>query len=263
MKNLRAIYRLCYFLFCAFIVFIYTGGLFLFVRNKIRRYKKTSRILQLLSYKLIKTLGFKVTLEGEEYLKKDNNYLIVTNHTSYTDISLLQAFLKDNRFISHYEIKEKNPYLNLISIASGAYFIERRSLQNIRKELRGAIDILQKGLHLVFFPEGTSTDGSKIFPFHAPFFFTAISAKKSVLPVYIQYKKIGEEKISIQNRDKIHWYGEMGFIDHFLSFLKIKSVEVNIRFLPPVSSEGKTARRLAEETRRKLQENFVPFSDLN
>ena len=179
MKNLRVIYRLCYFFVCAFILFCYKGGLFLFVRDKIQRSKKTSRILQVLSYKLITALGFKVTLEGEEILQKNINYLIVANHANYVDIPLLQAFLKDNRFISHYEVKERTPLLNLISIASGAYFIERRNLKNIRKELRGAVDILQKGLHLVFFPEGTSTDGSKLFPFHAPFFFTTISAKKT------------------------------------------------------------------------------------
>ena len=274
---------MCCFLSCVGILLCFSGLAKLFIRNKITRQKKVSRLVCFLSGQLMRALGFKVRAVGEGFTflrVRDNgqgpkpekreeldepkeqkelkelskqNFLIIANHVSYTDVTLLHSFICDNRFITHYEWREQSPFLDLIARSAGVYFIERRNLQNIRKELRATGDILKRGLSLVFFPEGTSSDGSTILPFHPLFFAGAVSANKSVLPVYIEYTKVNGEKFSEKNRDLVCWHDpQISFARHLFKLGQVKSVEVCLKFLPPISSEGKTARALAEESRAVL-----------
>lgn len=209
----------------------------------------------------MKAIGFTVKAEGLNNLQENQNYLIVANHVSYTDITLIHSFIKNNCFITHYEWQENSPFLNLIAKKAKVYFIERRDLKNIRKELRETADILKRGLHLVFFPEGTSTDGSRILPFHPLFFTTATRTERSVLPVCINYKKINNVPITEKDRDLVYWYDhKISFTAHLLRFLQLKSIEVNIKFLSPLSSENKNSRNLAVESRECIQKHFIPLN---
>ena len=261
MKKIRLIYRLLFFLSCVLILVFFSTTVSFLVKDKTLRRKKISSLIRFLSKKLMKTLSFKIKAEGLNNFQKDQNYLIVANHVGYSDITLLHSFIKNNCFITHYEWQEDSPFLNLIAKKAKVYFIERRNLKNIRTELKETADILKKGLHLVFFPEGTSTNGSRILPFHPLFFTTATRTKTPVLPVCINYKKINNEPVSIKNRDLVYWYDrKMSFMGHLLKFLQLKSIEVNINFLPPINSESKNSRSLAVESRESIQKHFIPLN---
>ena len=258
MKKVRVIYRLIFFLFIIVVLFCFNTLIFLFIKNKVTRQRKISKLIQFVSRKLMKVLGVNIIAEGLEYFQKNQNYLIVANHVSYIDITIIHSFIHDNKFITHYEWQENSPFLNIIAKKSGVYFVERRNLKNLRKELRETTEILKNDLHLVFFPEGTSTDGSKILPFHPPFFASAIYAKKSILPICINYTKVENEQLNSKNRNFIFWYDQQtSFIEHFLQFLQLKSIEVKIKFLPPITSEGKNSRTLAIESRDQIEECFI------
>ena len=253
MKKIRLIYRLFFFLLCVFTLATSSTLMALLIRNKVKRQKIVSSLIKFLSKNLMRVMGVKIEAKGLEHLKKKENYLIVSNHVSYTDITLIHLFIKNNRFITHYEWQENNPFLNLIITKAGVYFIERRNLKNIRKELRDATNILKQGLHLVFFPEGTSTDGSKILPFHPPFFATAIQAQKAVLPICINYKKVNNTPLTAKNYNLICWYDpQVSFLTHLLKVLQFKSIEAEILFLPPINTEGKNSRNLAIESREQI-----------
>ena len=205
-------------------------------------------------------MGFTIKAEGREYLKKNKNYLIVANHIGYIDIPLLQFFIHNNFFISHHEVREDSLFLNFIASQAGAYFIERRNLQKLRKELRETTELLKKGFHVIMFPEGTSTNGNKILPFHPPFFSIAIHSKTPVLPVYINYEKIENQDFNIKNRDLICWYDDkISFKNHFLKLLQLKSITVKVKFLPPLPIENKTSRLLATESREQIEKYFTGF----
>ena len=259
MKKIRLIYRLFFFISCVLILTFFSTLASIFIKDKTKRQKKISSLIHFLSKKLMKAFGFKIKAEGIHHLQKKQNYLIVANHVSYTDITLIHSFIYNNIFITHYEWQENSPFLNLIARKAKVYFIERRNLKNIRKELRETADILKRGLHLVFFPEGTSTNGSQILPFHPLFFSTAIQSKKFILPICINYIKINNEPLTIKNKNLIYWYDhKVSFTKHLLQFLQLKSIEVNIKFLSPLDSEGKDSRTLAIESREQIQKHFLP-----
>ena len=238
-------------------------------KNNPKKYKHLSSVNSFFLNILVHILGIKLSitdLNGNniqpgqklKHFQKNKNYLIVSNHLSYVDIVLLQSILKNNCFISHYEVKEQSPLLYLISQLSGSYFIERRNLKNLRKELRDIAKLLKERVNLTFFPEGTSTDGSSVLPFHAPFFSTAGLADKDILPICINYTHINHESFSIKNRDRICWYREnsASFKQHLFSFFELKSVKVNITFCEPIESKGKNSRTLAKESHKTIEALF-------
>ena len=257
MKNIRLTYRLVFFLCCVVILLLFRGIGWLFIRSKTKRQKRVSALVRFLSIQIRRVIGCSIKVKGLEYLKNKQNYLIVANHVSYLDIILLYNFIGRNKFISHFEIKEGNPFLNIIIKAGGVYFVERRNFNRLRSELRETSAILKQGLNLIFFPEGTSTDGLKIAPFHSVFFSTAIQAQKPILPVCINYKKIEELTWSTKNKDLICWYGDnVSFTQHLFRLLRLKSIEVELVFLSPIDSEGKNSRWLSTESQKQIQKHY-------
>ena len=85
----------------------------------------------------MKALGFKIKMEGLEHFQKNQNYLIVANHVSYVDVTLICSFVRNNCFITHYEWKESNPFLNLISEKSRCVFCGKKKFKKYQKRIKG------------------------------------------------------------------------------------------------------------------------------
>ena len=260
MEKIRIFYKFLAFILCVLILLFFGFMVKLFYIFSIRKHQKGSLIAFWLTKSLVKILGFKITIKNKEFLQPHQSYMISSNHLSYLDIPILQSIIKNNCFISHYELKKNTPILYLMSQAAGSYFIERRNLKNIRKELRDIVKILKSNINIVFFPEGTSTKGEKLLPFHPPFFSASVLAKKNILPLCINYKKINNEPFCLKNRDVICWYREQthSFKEHLFSVLALKSLEIEIAFLKPITVEGKKARELAEESYKIIDSHFHP-----
>ena len=191
-------------------------------------------------------------------MQPGKNYLIACNHMGYMDIAVIQSVFKNNFFITHNEITEKYKWLSFLPKMAGTYFIERRNTKTLRREIRDTVDILKTGSHLVLFPEGTSADGSRVLPFHAPFFLTAVRAQKEVLPICINYTSINNEPINVKNKHFLCWTTKnISFLNHFCNMLRnIYSVSVSLTISPTLNSQDKTSRELAEESERCIKQNF-------
>lgn len=204
----------------------------------------------------LKRFGFRLSLKDpSSVLKGRSNYLIVANHIGYLDIPLLQAVLHRNVFLTHNEVREKHPFLVFFPRRLGAYFIERRNTKNLRREIRNIAELLKKGFHFVFFPEGTSSEGRGLLPFHAPFFLSAVVAKKSVLPVCIRYPLINNQVFSETNKHFVCWSRKKeSFGKHFFKLLsEVKTLHIHIEVLNPVPVKNQTARSLTLQTHQSLQ----------
>ncbi len=258
---MRFAWKLIRFIFINFCFCIICSSIHIFIRNLERRRRWLAIASQKLSKILLQLSNIKVHIRGQENIKPDKNYLVVMNHTSYIDIPVVQSLLKNTCFITHYEMRTRNFFLYALSILNECLLIERRSLKNLRKEIKSATEILKKNFHLIFFPEGKSTNGEKVIPFHPPFFISAIQAKKEVLPICLNYISIDDEPVNKSNKDTLCWYREsnVGFIEHVLGFSKIRCLKLQVDILPPISSENKKARELALESHKAISEKFKPL----
>lgn len=156
---------------------------------------------------------------------------VVANHASWLDIFALNA-RKRIYFVSKSEVAGW-PGIGWLARATGTVFIRRD-----RGELRGQIavfrDRLAAGHKLLFFPEGTSTDGLRVLPFKpalfAAFFDPALRDTLQMQAVSVVYR-------APEGCDPrfYGWWGDMDFGPHLVATLAAKRQgEVHVIYHPPL-----------------------------
>lgn len=231
----------------------------LIVRNRWRRVRWSNRILGFYSRVGLKILRLKVNPIGLENLKNLRGGLYVGNHLSYMDV-LAVSSLVPSCFVTSKEIKEAAG-LGQICTMAGCLFVERRNKQNILNEISEIREGLQVGLNVAIFPEATSTNGEAILRFRKPLFIAAIDSGRPVIPFCLNYVKVGGQAISLKNRDKICWYGDMDFIPHLWALAESGGVELDLHFLNPIPTHLEMdATGLAEQAQRAVEAVFKPVT---
>ncbi|MEM9434042.1 MAG: lysophospholipid acyltransferase family protein [Pseudomonadota bacterium] len=139
----------------------------------------------------------------------------VANHSSWLDIFVLSA-ATPVIFVAKAEVS-RWPGIGALAQAAGTVFIARDRRQ-ARVQQKLVERQIEAGHRLLFFPEGTSTDGQRVVAFNptlfAAFFVEGLSNKLSVQPITVRYE-------APPGRDKrfYGWWGDMEFGPHFLSVL--------------------------------------------
>ena len=156
---------------------------------------------------------------------------VVANHASWLDIFALNA-RKRIYFVSKSEVAGW-PGIGWLARATGTVFIKRD-----RREASGQVtvfrDRLAAGHKLLFFPEGTSTDGLQVLPFKATlfaaFFDDRLREMLQIQPVTVNYTAPSGEDERFYG-----WWGDMDFGPHLLSTLAAKRQgQVNVIYHPAV-----------------------------
>lgn len=140
---------------------------------------------------------------------------IVANHVSWLDIFALNAS-KRIYFVSKSEVAGW-PGIGLLAKATGTLFIIRdRSQARAQAEVMEAR--LRAGHKLLFFPEGTSTDGIRLLRFKttlfAPFIAEALPEDMQVQPVSLIYRAPEGAPVAFYG-----WWGEQSVTDHMIQML--------------------------------------------
>lgn len=177
---------------------------------------------------------------------------VVANHCSWIDIFALNAFHRVY-FVSKSEVASW-PFIGQLAKATGTVFIERnpskaaehRSLFTSR---------LQAGHKLLFFPEGTSTDGQQILPFKptlfAAYFDPELRNKTFFQAICLRY-------IAPKGQDARFycWWGNMSFVAHLITTLSVlRQGRVVINFCDPVAVADFTDRKaLAAALQKSITE---------
>lgn len=192
---------------------------------------------------------FNMTIDaaGQENIG-NGGCLIVSNHMSYLDI-LVYSAIRPAVYVSSVEM-EKTFFLGFMAKIGGTYFIERRNTKNLMDELKGLSELISEGFDVVLFPEGTSTDGSKILPFRSTFIAGATETGVDVIPACIRYDSINGKPFSKDNCDLVCWYGDMSFAPHFTGFLGTRQSLVKVSWLnalSPAEHDRKYITRKAKE----------------
>jgi 1-acyl-sn-glycerol-3-phosphate acyltransferase len=208
-------------------------------------------------------MRFEIECVGLENLDlKNKNYLFVSNHMSYLDVMIFSSKLP-SVFVTSVDMGEVF-FLGTLAEMGGSIFVERRSRQRVDQDLSVMSETLRSGFNIVIYPEGTSTDGQKLLPFKKSLLMSAVDAGRDVVPVALKYMEIDGEPFTKANADKVCWYGDMTFADHFLGLLTFKKVKVRLEFLEPISSQPVNAKdrirtELAEKSWHAIQNAY--FAD--
>ncbi|MBX2922204.1 MAG: 1-acyl-sn-glycerol-3-phosphate acyltransferase [Chitinophagaceae bacterium] len=130
-------------------------------------------------------VGCRLIVKGKEHFKKGENYIVTSNHNSYMDVPLTTPFIPGpNKTIAKAELA-KVPLFGLI-YQRGSILVDRKS-EKSRKDSFGKMkEVLQQGLHMCIYPEGTRNKTAEpLKPFHDGAFKLALDTGKSIIPVLL------------------------------------------------------------------------------
>jgi len=170
--------------------------------------------------------------------------LMVSNHLSYLDILVFSAALPVF-LVSKVEIGSWL-FFGILARAGGALFVDRSSRASaeattelIAERLRGPVPVL-------FFPEGTSTDGTQVLRFHSRFFIPAVEAGLPVTAAAVRYRPSDDSPEST-----LCWFGDAAFAPHLLKSLGGPDFSAEIHFGEPRIFENR--RVAAQQTHEEVE----------
>jgi 1-acyl-sn-glycerol-3-phosphate acyltransferase len=133
---------------------------------------------------LLAKLAIKLVVKGAP--PAHGPLLLAANHISWLDIVVLHA-ARHCRFVSKSELRHW-PLIGTLAAGAGTLFIERESRRDAMRVVHHMAERLQAGDMLAIFPEGTTSNGVDLLPFHANLFQAAIAAHAPVLPVALRFE---------------------------------------------------------------------------
>jgi len=134
---------------------------------------------------LCRLAPIRVTLEGREHAKKGQSYIILSNHQSHFDILAFYGHWgRQFRWVIKEELR-KVPGLGWYCAAGGHIFIDRSSREKAIESLKRARPLLEDGISVMFFPEGTRSRDGRMREFKKGGFRMALELGFPILPVSI------------------------------------------------------------------------------
>jgi len=122
-------------------------------------------------------------VEGRENVPKTGPLIVVSNHLSRADPPIISAGIPRRIVFMAKEELFRSPFMALLVKGFGAFPVRKR--QADRDALRRAHEVLEKGLALGVFPEGTRSDSGVLQPGMLGAAFIALKTGAPVLPVGI------------------------------------------------------------------------------
>jgi len=187
-------------------------------------------------------LGFRIEAKGA--LSDRHPTLFVVNHISYVDITILGALIKGS-FVAKSEVAGW-PLFGVLAKLQRTVFIERRVRRAAAQ--RGELTRrLAAGDDLILFPEGTSSDGSRVLPFKSAL-FSAAEGKTGgdpvvVQPVSLAYVRLNGMPMGRLYRPFFAWYGDMEMASHLWELLGLGVAGVSVEFHTPVMASAFPSRK--------------------
>jgi 1-acyl-sn-glycerol-3-phosphate acyltransferase len=163
-----------------------------------------------------------------------SNGLLVSNHLSYLDILVLGS-VTPAVFVAKHEIKSW-PVFGWLTSLSGSVYVNRERRTHAGQAAQEVENVLHKGVLVVLFPEGTSSNGTTVLPFKSALLEPATRHPHSLSVAVIQYEiddgDVGEE---------ICYWKDMTLVPHLINLLSKRSVRASVKLIH--AHNGSTNRK--------------------
>ncbi|WP_246237537.1 lysophospholipid acyltransferase family protein [Caldichromatium japonicum] len=192
--------------------------------------------------RLLRALGVQVWVSGQ----LEPNCLLVANHISWLDIPVLGA-QAEIYFLSKSEVR-RWPLIGWFAELAGTRFIERGAYQ-AEAVIRQLGSDLEQGRTTMIFPEGTTTDGQKVRPFHPRLFTIAQTSARHIQPVAIRYRRLDDPAPDLT----VPYIGDDSLLANLWRVICHPGLIAQVVFLDPIQPHaGETRRALAQRARASI-----------
>ena len=176
--------------------------------------------------------------------------LLVANHVSFIDIFVINALLPSG-FVAKSDVATW-PLIGWLSRHNETVFIERGNRKAAHQTQKHMLDVLERGRRLTLFPEGTTTLGTSVLPFHGALFQSAVDAAVPVHALVIRYVDANGMASTAPA-----YIGDTSLLDCLLNILGSGGVRARLQlaesFLPPLAERRQLAHRSHQAIASRLQ----------
>jgi 1-acyl-sn-glycerol-3-phosphate acyltransferase len=190
-------------------------------------------------WSICRSVGLEVRVIGESAAGGVGSRPIVyvANHSSWLDIPALGSTLK-TCFVAKHEVSGW-PLIASVARLGRTVFVHRRfdTMLAERDMMRAR---LARGDSLLLFPEGTTSDGSRVMPFRSSFLsiaelpVTGDGLPPLVQPISVVYDRLAGLPTGRANRPLFAWYGDMDMATHFWRLAQHCGLRVTVLLHAPL-----------------------------
>jgi 1-acyl-sn-glycerol-3-phosphate acyltransferase len=182
--------------------------------------------------RIVRCLGLGCTVDGEHPRQSAASAkgfeAVVCNHLSYMDILLMSA-ARPFIMVAKSEVRHW-PLLGWMTAQAGTVYVDRGGKPETYPAVNAAMACAYRsGLPVLFFPEGTTTDGSEVLPFRRGLFHSLLRDSVQLRTAAIKYR-LDPRDAHATLAGHVCWWGDMQFTPHLFRLLGLRSLRAAIRF---------------------------------
>jgi 1-acyl-sn-glycerol-3-phosphate acyltransferase len=171
--------------------------------------------------------------------------LIVSNHVSWLDIFAINA-VRPTRFVANSDIR-RWPLIGWLCAQGDTLFIDRTRRHHTRDINATMAAAMRDGDAFAVFPEGSTTHGDVLLPFHASLLQPALSCDAKIFPAAVRYSRDDGSLCS-----EADYEGEKSLVQSLLQLVTQPRVHLDLHFLPPIDCAGRHRRDVADEAAERI-----------
>ena len=211
---------------------------------------QTQLLLREWTRQMLRILHVELVVQGSP---PDRGPLLqLANHMSWLDILVMNA-AHPTRFVSKADARHW-PLLGTLVTAAGTLYIERESRRDAMRVVHHMAEALRDGDIVAVFPEGTTSDGRGVLPFHANLLQAAIVSCTPVIPAALRFADAATGETSVAPL----YVGDDSLIGSLWRTLTAPPLLAVVRFGESQSPEGRDRRAWAQS----LHADVVALRDL-
>ena len=172
--------------------------------------------------------------------------LLVSNHVGYLDVLVL-ASQQPAVFIAKTEVR-RWPLIGWLTQCAGTVYITRGKKSDVRRVGDALETVVGSGQVVVLFPEGTSTNGHEVLPFHASLLAPAAELQWPITAAWVGY----EVREGSVEEDVCYWR-DMSFLPHFLRLMSHCDIQARVEYGTPQPA-GMDRKEMARQLRAQITE---------
>jgi 1-acyl-sn-glycerol-3-phosphate acyltransferase len=226
------------------------GGFQLIVKRPSTHQQQAEWLHQFCAYAL-RSMGITVRSQGTP----PASGVVIANHLGYLDIVVFAA-LHRCVFVAKSEIR-RWPFLGWMTTMAGTVYVDRGRGGSAVRAGRGMQAAADEGIPVVFFPEGTTSNGDTVLKFHSGLLMQALEAGQPVTAAHLSYRLTVNNGSGISVANDVSFWGDTPFLLHVFRFLALRGIEADVSFAeaPIVFASDPTQRKLlAAEARAAVIE---------
>lgn len=171
---------------------------------------------------LLRRLGITVKQSGTY----PESGVVISNHMGYLDIMAFAALARCV-FVSKSEIASW-PLIGWMTTMSGTVYVQRGRGGSAARAKADLESVSAENVPIVFFPEGTSSDGSTILPFRTGLLYDCIEAGQPITAARIRYHLTRDNGSHAASH--LPYWDDTPIAKHIFRLLALRGIEIQVAF---------------------------------